>query len=205
MRPDDHPILRHEKIENLRPTQLTVGLREVARKRAAWAHLKGEEERRFLGSHLVPVVVGPKGHTYIIDNHHLTRALHDEGIDSVLIRPIADLGHLGRDEFWRHLDMRNWVRLYDAEGQRRPFGDLPKTVAGLKDDPYRSLAGDLRRAGGFAKDPTPYAEFLWADHLRGRLKAGLVDKDYARALNRGMTLVREKAADYLPGWCGAED
>jgi hypothetical protein len=41
--------------------------------------------------------------------------------------------------------------------------DLPKTVAGLIDDPFRSLAGELRRAGGFAKDTTPFSEFLWAD------------------------------------------
>jgi hypothetical protein len=28
----------------------------------------------------------------------------------------------------------------------------------LQDDPFRSLAGELRRAGGFAKDTTPYSE-----------------------------------------------
>jgi hypothetical protein len=47
---------------------------------------------------------------------------------------------------------------------------LPKTVAGLIDDPFRSLAGELRRAGGFAKDTTPFSEFLWTDFLRRRVK-----------------------------------
>ncbi len=45
----------------------------------------------------------------------------------------------------------------------RPYKDLPKTVAKLVDDPFRSLAGELRRAGGYAKDAEPFSEFLWAD------------------------------------------
>jgi hypothetical protein len=40
----------------------------------------------------------------------------------------------------------------------------------LIDDPFRSLADELRRAGGFAKDTTPFSEFLWTDFLRRRVK-----------------------------------
>jgi hypothetical protein len=36
--------------------------------------------------------------------------------------------------------------------------DIPKSVSALVDDPFRSLAGELRRVGGFAKDTTPEAE-----------------------------------------------
>jgi hypothetical protein len=35
---------------------------------------------RFLYSHPVPVVVGPGGRHYLIDHHHLARAMHEKGI-----------------------------------------------------------------------------------------------------------------------------
>lgn len=205
MRHDARPLLHPMAIAELRPTQMTVGLREVQRKRAELEHLRSEQEREFLGNHMIPVVIGPKKRAYIFDNHHLTRALHDEGISHILTCQIAQLDHLGQDEFQRHMENRNWLRLYDADGARRGFDALPKSVAGLADDPYRSIAGDVRRAGGYAKNETPYAEFLWADHLRSRIKRKLVDKDYEAALVRAMDLVRERAADYLPGWCGIDN
>ena len=201
---DPNPQLEQTPIADLRPTQLTVGLREVASKRAGWAALTTGEERRFLGRHLIPVVIGPKKRPYILDNHHLTRALHDEGITHVLTHTIADVHHLGRDEFWRYMDGRNWLRLYDALGRLQTVKALPRSVAGMADDPYRSLAGDLRRSGAFAKDLTPYAEFLWADHLRVRLKASLIAQDHDKAMARALALVRAPAAAYLPGWCGID-
>ena len=72
----------------------------------------------------------------------------------------------------------------------------------LKDDPFRSLAGELRRAGGFAKDTTPFSEFLWADFLRRRLSRKDVDADFEKAIEKGLSLARSKDAIYLPGWCG---
>lgn len=204
MHHDANPLLDETAITELRPTQLTLGLHEVVRKRAGWAALKIGDERRFLGRHLIPVVIGPKKRAYILDNHHLVRALHDEAITHVLTHTIADVHHLGRDEFWRYMDSRNWLRLYDAQGQLHSVKSLPRTVAGMGDDPYRSIAGDLRRAGGYAKDLTPYAEFLWADHLRARMKASLIAQDYDKALARALTLGRAPAAAYLPGWCGGE-
>jgi hypothetical protein len=49
---------------------------------------------------------------------------------------------------------------FDDKGRRRHYKDIPKSVRDLVDDPFRSLAGELRRAGGFAKDTTPFSEFL---------------------------------------------
>ena len=41
--------------------------------------------------------------------------------------------------------------------------DLPRTVEGLKDDPYRSLAAAaVRDNGDFAKVPTPFVNLEWA-------------------------------------------
>jgi len=72
----------------------------------------------------------------------------------------------------------------------------------LKDDPFRSLAGELRRAGGFAKDTTPFSEFLWADFLRRHLERRRVKQDFSAAVRQAMKLAKSQDAHYLPGWCG---
>jgi hypothetical protein len=64
------------------------------------------------------------------------------------------------------------------------------------------LAGELRRAGGYAKDTTPFSEFLWADFLRRRIKRQGVEKDFDGALEEALKLAKETDSDYLPGWCG---
>ena len=115
---------------------------------------------------------------------------------------VADLRGLSTDEFWTFVDNRGWLHPFDKKGRRRPVEDLPSSVAGLEDDPYRSLAGELRRIGGFAKDTTPFSEFLWADFLRRRIKTRIVEKDFRRALEQALELGRSQAANHLPGWCG---
>jgi hypothetical protein len=81
----------------------------------------------------------------------------------------------------------------------------PNGFADLVDDPFRSLAGALRRRGGFAKDTTPFSEFLWADFLRRRLKRKQVEHDFAAALEEALALAKSAEADHLPGWCGPMD
>jgi hypothetical protein len=75
-------------------------------------------------------------------------------------------------------------------------------VSDLKDDPFRSLAGELRRAGGFAKETTPFSEFLWADFLRRKMSRKSVEDNFDRAMEKGLGFARSKDAVYLPGWCG---
>lgn len=206
------PILHPTPISELRPTQMTVGMREVKAKREAWRkkaqESKGKDGKdkdrggEFLGQHMVPVILGPKGHYYVIDHHHLVRALHDEGQKSVLVTVVANLKRLDAEAFWFVLDNRNWMHPFDDQGRRRDYQDIPKAFEDLADDPFRSLAGELRRQGGFAKDTTPFSEFLWADFLRRRMKRKLVDADFDAALEQAVTLAKGEEADYLPGWCG---
>jgi hypothetical protein len=132
----------------------------------------------------------------------LARALHDEGVRDILVTIVADLTMVDRDAFWVVLDDRKWVYPYDAKGERRRYRDIPKTVADLKDDPFRSLAGELRRIGGFAKDTTPFSEFLWADFLRRKMGRKSVDRDFDKALEKALDLAKSSDAIYLPGWCG---
>jgi hypothetical protein len=196
------PVLNPVRIKSLRPTQMTLGLREVDEKRRMWRERGGDKGAEFLGRHMIPVVLGSKGRHYLIDHHHLARALEDEGVRDVLVNIVADLSSLAREEFWIFLDNRDWCHPYDAQGHRRDFDAIPTTVAEMQDDPFRSLAGDLRRAGGYAKDETPFSEFIWADFLRRRLKRKAVEKDFPTALGKALALAKAKDADYLPGWCG---
>ena len=62
-------------------------------------------------------------------------------------------------EFWYVMDHRDWVHPY-ALGKRYDYSDLPKCIHKLEDDPFRSLAGELRRARGFSKETPPFSEFL---------------------------------------------
>ena len=189
-------------IVDLRPTQMTIGFREVEEKRQAWRERSAAKGSAYLGRHMIPVILGPKGRHYVTDHHHMARAMHDEGVKDVLVNVIADLRGLDKDSFWVVLDCRGWCHPYDAAGVRQDFGAIPTSIADLADDPFRSLAGELRRAGGFAKDVTPFSEFLWADFLRRRIKRKDVDKDFESALKEALTLAKGMDAGYLPGWCG---
>lgn len=196
------PILRTVEIGELRPTQITVGLREVEAKRRAWKVREDGAAGAFLGSHLVPVIRGPKDHYFVTDHHHLARALLDEGQATVAISVIADLRHLAPDSFWFVLDNRGWMHPYDDQGRRQDRDRIPKSVADLIDDPFRSLAGELRLQGGYAKDTTPFSEFLWADFLRHRIERRAVERTFDETMKQALLLAKSEDANYLPGWCG---
>jgi len=196
------PVLKPVAITALRPTQITVGMREVAAKRARWREQSRSKKPEFLGQHMIPVVLGAKDRHYIIDHHHLALALHKEGVKNVLCTVVAKLDSLDPDSFWFVLDNHNWMHPFDDQGRRRAYGDIPRSVEGLIDDPFRSLAGELRRAGGFAKDTTPFSEFLWADLLRRRIKRKVVVDNFDHALEKALQIAKSRESDYLPGWCG---
>ncbi len=195
------PILHATPVLSLRPTQMTVGMREVGVKRKSWREHQSKELEKFLGSHMVPVIVGPGSERYLIDHHHLARALHDEGVDNVFVTIVADFHKLDSASFWNMMDYHGWTHPFDGKGRRCDYSDLPKTIKGLEDDPYRSLAGELRGLGGFAKDATPYSEFVWADFLRRRIKPKAIKQNFDRALKAALELAKSEDAAYLPGWC----
>lgn len=116
------------------------------------------------------------------------------------IRRIADFSALAPGDFWPALEARGWCHPYDADGRRRPFGDIPQTLGALSDDPYRSLASALRRAGGFTKKAAPFSEFACADFLRHRISSNAVVTDFDGSLDRALCLARTRAACRLPGW-----
>ena len=199
------PSLHATPVLELRPTQMTLGLREVALKRKAWKAQGLKKLDGFLAHHMAPVVIGPGGHRYLIDHHHLARALYDEGVGNVFVAIVADFHRLNAHTFWNVMDFHGWTHPFDAKGRRRDSADLPKTIKDMEDDPYRSLAGELRTVGGFAKDTTPFSEFIWADFLRPRIKAKDLRKDFDASLTRALAFAKSEEANYLPGWCAPHD
>jgi hypothetical protein len=197
-------VLSSVDLENLRPTQIALGMREVAEKRRQWRKHADKDQADFFSRHVFPTVLGPKKRYYLIDHHHLARAMLEEKVKKVMVDVTLDLSNLGAYSFWVFLDDRSWCHPYDKDGRRQDFAAIPKSLEKLDDDPYRSLAGELRRAGGFAKEQTPFGEFLWADFLRNRIKPAELERDFADALVCAMTLARSDDADYLPGWCGPD-
>jgi hypothetical protein len=203
MHPVREPRIDPVPLIELRPTQITVGMREVALKRESWRRRSQNKGAEFLGRHMIPVVRGPKERLHIIDHHHLALALLQEEVEAVMVLVVADLSRLEPDAFWIFLDNRGWMHPFDEDGKRRGYKDIPKSIRHLKDDPFRSLAGELRRHGGFSKDTTPFSEFLWADFLRRRMKRSLVVSKFDDAIKEAVRLAKSKDANFLPGWCGS--
>ena len=199
--PIREPSLHATPVLELRPTQMTLGMVEVALKRKSWKAQNLKKLNDFLGHHMAPVVIGPGEQRFLIDHHHLARALHDEGVDSVFVTIVADFHKLDPHDFWNMMDFHGWTHPYDGRGRRRDYADLPRTVKDMEDDPYRSLAGQLRNIGGFAKDSTPFSEFVWADFLRRRITPKEVRKDFSEALQVALEFAKSQDASYLPGWC----
>lgn len=72
------PLINPIDISDLRPTQITVGMHEVRAKRQSWQAKKGKSE--FLGRHMIPVILGPKGRPYVIDQRATFRIAAGCGI-----------------------------------------------------------------------------------------------------------------------------
>ena len=206
MRAQSH--LERALLADLRPTQMTVGTAEVTVKRAQWAALKRKARDKLLTEHWFPAVRGLDERHYIVDHHHLGVALLGEGVKSVWVMPLADFSALPREMFWRVMEFHQWAHPYNQRGERCSYGAIPRRLTGLQDDPYRSLAGEVRKAGGYAKDAAPYTEFLWAEFFRAHFKKAQLRPDPVHGLSptvvtEAVAIARSGVAQSLPGWSGA--
>ena len=197
-----HQHLIEVDVASLRPTQVTVGIAEVARKRAEWHELGRKDRAKRLKQQWFPSVLGPKGRYYITDHHHLGLALLEEGIESAWVTVQRDYSWLEVDRFWRVMDFHQLTHPYDEKGNRLDFSAIPKDITQLRNDSYRSLAGFVREAGGYSKDTAPFSEFLWADFFRPQISVDLINKSPKQAVEQAIGLARSSEARYLPGWTG---
>jgi hypothetical protein len=192
------------ELASLHPTQITVGRQEVRKKRKRFrtmAATPGKLER-YLRRNPVVVVRGPEDALYVIDRHHTALSLFKEGFETAPIRVAHDFSHLSQERFWEKMKAMTLLHLRDQNGTLRALEKLPGNLDGMKDDPYRSLAWFARKAGGFEKVSTPYAEFEWADYFRARIEKELVGSDFAEARRKAAQLAKDPAAEKLPGYVG---
>jgi hypothetical protein len=194
--------LHEVEIHRLRPTQITVGMIEVHDKRHILESLKRHEQKKYLEEHPIPAVWGPDGKLYITDHHHLGLAATEAGIDTGFFWIEEDFSHLPIAQFWPRMSAARWAHPIDQHGVRRSFVEIPDHLTKLIDDPYRSLAGYVRDAGGYEKTPTAFAEFLWADFFRRRIAIGPTRADFDACVAVALKLAASPEAAHLPGYRG---
>jgi hypothetical protein len=187
-------------IADLVPTQMTVGMREVEVKRRRWREKHSHNAANYLSKHRPPVIFGPNARHYLIDRHHFTLALYEEGIWELPVLIVANMSGLSSDEFWKTLEVHNWTHPFDDQGQRHSYDSMPASLDDLIDDPFRSLAGALKRAGGYVKGKEPFTEFRWANFLRSRIPRQMIEHHFGHALALAMGVAHEAEAANLPGW-----
>ncbi len=187
-------------IEDLRPTQKCIGLLEVESKAAKIKNLSHIERAQFLAENPVPVVLGYRNHFYVIDHHHMARAMLLAGHHHVLVKVVEDLSHQDEIHFWKSLHQQGYIYLKNSKDEDISPEDLPKKISEMKDDPYRSLAGFVRKAGGYTKNPTPFSEFKWAEFFRHRLSFDNTKKGLEKVLPEAIQLAESPEAKKLPGF-----
>jgi hypothetical protein len=190
------------RIEQLRPTQFTHGMREVRDKLRMYASLAGHELEMAIAEKPIPFVLGPGEVPFAIDHHHVATALWHAGIAHVPGVLVSDLSGLNPADFWLTLENRRWTHPYDPHGRRVSFADMPAHIWEGADDDFRSLAAFVRDAGGFEKSPVPLAEFRWADLFRQAFAPPGNDDAFASLIERGVKLAKTGAALGLPGYIG---
>ncbi|GAM17775.1 hypothetical protein SAMD00019534_009500, partial [Acytostelium subglobosum LB1] len=216
-------------LDRLRPTQCAAGMAHVMRKVDELKTLKqskgNDQVVQFLQAHPAPVVL--KNHDiYLIDNHHLCRALYElrgeffSDLDfksdtatstapRCFVKVVSDLSAMDTESFWKKMDDERWVHPYDHNGKGPvPFNHIPTHIKDLKDDIWRSVAALVKIQGGFKKTMIPYAEFQWANFFRengnngGSTCTGDDKQAFQEIVNKSMELAQDKSASHLPGYTG---
>lgn len=190
-------------IDALRPTQGGIGLIQVEDEAATLRRLSATQLAKKIDKKDIPVVQEPDRGWYLVDRHHLTRALWQNGERRVRVRIIGRLDDGAA--FWQQMAARHWAWLYDERGQALAGENLPRHVRDLPDYPYRSLAGRLQDDGYYNKNEQVYfVEFAWAAWLGRQLAwAPLTRQNMAQQLQAAAGLACSPAAAALPGYRGS--
>jgi hypothetical protein len=186
-------------LSTLRPTQSAVGMIQVEERVARMP--SGIDGAAYTRKRPLPVVQAPDGSFYLTDGHHLVSVLSRIGGKTATAQLIGRFRNSA--DFWQDMEARHWVYLYDAKGKRIAPSALPKHIADLGDDPYRSLAGYAESAGYFHRTDAYFMEFEWARYFGSHMHWQPIDRmNLLPALESAEKLACEPEASRLPGYAG---
>ena len=188
------------QIADIRPTQLTLGFAEVARRAAKISKMSANERDAYLQRKAIPYVIGPGQQLYIVDHHHLARALWSIDIWEVALgEEIADWSSMEIKPFWRKMESKGYCWPIDADGNRRPYAAIPDHISELTDNVWRSLARRVR-GEAFEDLDTPFQEFMWGDYFRTFMSRRLIELEFDLAAEMATKLAHLDEAQDLPGY-----
>lgn len=195
---------RYQKILDLRPTQFAVGMLEVDEKIKMVSALSKKERTAFIEDTKIPVVRSPQGRLYVVDKHHFLCVCYHLGVTEVKVDIVKDFFEkkISFVQFWKWMSKtrNSYPYCQFGEGPRQEFY-LPKDVRGLADDPYRSIAWFVRKAGAYENSDRNFAEFAWANFFRSKNLLQSDDpKAFEKALLKATKLAQTPEAKKLPGY-----
>ncbi|WP_368225214.1 ParB-like protein [Aeromonas sp. R1-1] len=191
-------------IDALHPTQGGVGQIQVDETQATLAGMSAKQLDKLMKKKEIPVVIAPDGSYWLVDRHHLTKALWQQGVKDARVKVIGRLQD--KANFWSQMQNNHWAWLKDEKGQPLTPEQLPSSIDKLPDYPYRTLAGLLQNAGYFRKDKQVYfVEFAWASWLGKQMQWMPVDSaNLAARLQQAKRLACGSDAKDLPGYLGKQ-
>ncbi|MFM5173153.1 ParB-like protein [Aeromonas veronii] len=191
-------------IDALHPTQGGVGQIQVDETQATMAGMSAKQLDKLMKKKEIPVVIAPDGSYWLVDRHHLTKALWQQGVKDARVKVIGRLQD--KANFWSQMQNNHWAWLKDEKGQPLTPEQLPTSIDKLPDYPYRTLAGLLQDAGYFRKDKQVYfVEFAWASWLGKQMQWMPVDNSNLTArLQQAKRLACGSDASDLPGYPGKQ-
>jgi hypothetical protein len=193
-----------QRILKLKPTQFAVGMLEVDEKIKIVQGYNKKQLQDYIDETPVPVVISPDRQLYIVDHHHFLCVCYHLNVKKVRVKVVKDLSKskMSYKNFWKWMLKNRSMYPYCqfGEGPRQALY-LPHDIRGLADDPYRSIAWFVRKAGAFENSEKNFAEFKWANFFRDRK---LLDSSgiagLPAALEKAVRLAQSPAAKNLPGY-----
>ncbi|OEE39966.1 ParB-like protein [Vibrio anguillarum] len=191
-------------INQLHPTQAGVGQQQVDKTQAKLATKSPAQLKKYMKKKKIPVIVDADGQYWLVDRHHLTKALWQQGVKEVTVHILAHLDN--KESFWQDMQGNHWTWLRDEKGAPLTPDQLPAHISKLPDYPYRSLAGELQDAGYYSKHEQVYfVEFAWASWLGEQMNWVPVNAStLPERLEQAAQLACSSAAKALPGYPGEQ-
>lgn len=163
----------------LKPTQICLGFKEIEHNLNIFKNSSNEEYIKILNHKIVPIVKGPKNKFYLIDRHHHSRSVIEFGKNMVMARIIEDWSTFDYNDFFKEMEKKKYLNLFDENGKTTQITDLPFDLMNMKHDWFRSLSWAIRENKGYSKkvNEIPFYEFRWAEIYREYVSEKMV-KEY---------------------------